>query len=336
MDPSSKKILVFSGVALAAIFLIYKLKNSQKHKPVHWQRSQEAKNREKQQRLEQWGNKTFPSDYKLTDNARQLFISYAKLLHKKLPNEEEILAKIKFAFESAVDAFPYRCIYGLAFAQPRIIDHPNYKEIMEKRDEIKKLRFIDLGCCMGTEIRQLLVEGAKKENVLGLDIQKEFIDIGIEMFGDDPSWKERFVITNVLEDDLSSQPRLTSFLAGGVDVLYCSAVYHLLCEEDTYKLTRAVAKLLPSGALYVGSTGGSKHPVDPIRALTLSQETETKEVGEHAQFLHSAETFQAMLQDNGFKNCQVQVKERGKFGHRVRDRVPQNNRGHLYWLAERK
>jgi len=230
----------------------------------------------------------------------------------------------------------------LGFAYPRIIRHPKYHQVLAKLNENKNTRAIDLGCCMGTEIRQLLVDGFKQENILGVDIQKEFADIGLHLFNDDPSFKDRFAIVNVLDDESAKNLRLTTFLSKGVDVVYCGAVYHLLCETDTHKFTKRVSEWLKTGGIYIGTSGGSAGS-EPISAPTYSQEGKGKQDDDPSwQFLHSVNSFKAMLETYGFTNIDVNI---GTHGFSFRNQNNNNfqrpqgdhsNRGHLVWYAEKK
>ncbi|KAL8695808.1 MAG: hypothetical protein Q9201_007954 [Fulgogasparrea decipioides] len=61
--------------------------------------------------------------------------------------------------------------------------------------------FLDLGCCLGQDIRKLVVDGAASENLYGLDIEPHFIDLGYELFRDRRTLKSRFTIADLLTSE---------------------------------------------------------------------------------------------------------------------------------------
>jgi len=335
-------IAAVSATTLAIVGLVIYLRRKQAKKGIrHWQTSQEGREKERQSRLKAWKpDAPFPENYQPNENTKSLFTNYAKLMGHSIPNDENISARVKQAFDSAIVAFPYRCIFNLSFAESRIVNHPKYTQI---RQSLSNLRLIDIGCCMGTEIRQLLVDGIDSRNVLGIDIQPQFIDIGIKLFNDAPSFKDRFVICNLLDDDVVKRtPPLQSFLNNGdVTAIYCGAVYHLLRQRDTHKLTQLVATLLPRGGIYFGSSGGSAN--EPFTSSTVSQQqgeddkkgTEKKQDPDEQQYLHSVSSFKEMLEKSGFGNCEVGINEKERRGKKWTSAAfPSNpNRSHLFWFA---
>jgi len=333
------RTLIFSGISVIVtlIYLRRKELKSQKSQNPHWQSSDGARQKEKLKRYEKWGPASFPEDYKIAHETRELFTNYAKLNGKPVPNDDEIRLRLKKAYEDAIGAFPFRCIYALGFAYPRVVRHPNYKEIIEKQPK-DTTRILELGCCMGTDIRKFLIEGYREQNVLGVDIQKEFINIGIQMFDDHPSFQKRFVICNVLEDGSEDKnTTLKAFISKGVNVVYCSAVYHLLCEQDGHKWTKVVASMLSPGGIYFGSCGGSARS-GPILAKTNSQEGESTE-SSAMQYLHSVNSFTTMLETFGFTNVKVRLVDRSQAswpGRPKNDEPQQDGKGHLCWYAQRK
>jgi len=129
--------------------------------------------------------------------------------------------------------------------------------------------------------------------------------------------KKHFAVCNILQENFQQNEVLKDFLSEGLDAIYCSAVYHLLCEADTRKLTRAISGLLPSGGFFFERTGGSK---DPLKSIIDTSEG-------RSQFLHSVVTFKIMLEDSGFTDCYVLPFPRGGGN---------DTRNHLVWTALKK
>jgi hypothetical protein len=93
------------------------------------------------------------------------------------------------------------------------------------------------GCCMGTDLRTLIADNIfPRTNLFGLELEKDFVDLGFELFGDDNSWdKDHFLIG----DSLRSIPSDILF-----DYVYCGSVFHLLTEEQDIQLSKNIFKAL--------------------------------------------------------------------------------------------
>lgn len=57
-----------------------------------------------------------------------------------------------------------------------------YQEVLERVKHGEN--FLDLGCCFGQEIRQLVFDGAPSANTYGSDLWSDFLSIGYELFKD--------------------------------------------------------------------------------------------------------------------------------------------------------
>ncbi|EZF78364.1 hypothetical protein H105_00617 [Trichophyton soudanense CBS 452.61] len=71
---------------------------------------------------------------------------------------------------------PHTCIRESIFAESRIDNHFAYENILGSRNPTDQL--VDVGCCMGTDIRKLILDGYRSDCILGLDIEKRFFDLG--------------------------------------------------------------------------------------------------------------------------------------------------------------
>lgn len=55
------------------------------------------------------------------------------------------------------------------------------------------LKVLDVGCCLGTDLRQMIVDGiVTVPNALGVDLELPFIQLGEDLFGDKGklNWKQ--------------------------------------------------------------------------------------------------------------------------------------------------
>jgi hypothetical protein len=132
---------------------------------------------------------------------------------------------------------------------------PCYAEILNRIKNGDK--FLDLGCCLGQEIRQLVFDGAPSENTYGSDLYGGYFPIGYELFQDQDRLQTTFIASDIFDD----ASNLTQ-LEGEMDMIYTGALFHLfgLDEQKTIVL-RAVQLLVPrSGSMVCGQQSGNEKP----------------------------------------------------------------------------
>ncbi|GAN02287.1 hypothetical protein MAM1_0020d01730 [Mucor ambiguus] len=62
----------------------------------------------------------------------------------------------------------------------------------------QKPYFLDIGCCTGTDLRKMMLDGYPKDYLIGMDIEQCYIDCGYELFKDDPDiCPIRFIIDDL-------------------------------------------------------------------------------------------------------------------------------------------
>jgi hypothetical protein len=280
-----------------------------------------------------------------------------------------ILNRIKKAFDKAVQAFTYKCILMVWFPTPNVCLHENYHQVFERYKNKTDVRYVDIGCCMGTDLRYVCCnenDKIKVENVLGIDIQEEFFDIGCDLlFNDNSTIRKRFIKANILEDQFlekSSDPvLLSSFMKSGThsgvgkevkerdthrkvgtDIVYCALVFHLLSEIQTHQLSSLVYNdfLKDSGGIFFGSTVGSSDPIEPVR------NDEKRDIFGFS-FVHSAQSLKEMLESIGFVNVKTiltkvytasdvtrkNINKEGESNSDLKKTIPK--RGQISWYAEK-
>jgi len=214
--------------------------------------------------------------FSVSDDVRKLFAKYCGV-----SDDQTIIQRVEQARTEATRIQPYRCIREYRFVYPRICVHPYYLKLLW---EINNKRILDIGCCMGTDIRQLILDGASAQNVMGVELEEEFIRVGYQLFGDPKKMADRFIICDVLSLDVENQNMaLSSFLypransvqslsrknlnaPGGpglgvdvatpqqLDAIYCGSVFHLLDKEQSYALARTAFRFLSTSAAYCGAS----------------------------------------------------------------------------------
>jgi SAM-dependent methyltransferase len=153
-----------------------------------------------------------------------------------------------------------------ALGKPRIKNHFFYTQALQRSG-----KFLDYGCGTGDNVRQLIRDGYKKENIFAFDLNWSSIDMGFDLYCDRDTIGALFMVSD-------SFP----FIRAEFDTIYSGSVFHIIDDEDEIRqyLTNASNALRPGGILF-GSTLGSKYSwllsirkVGPLR-LMQQQEMES-------------------------------------------------------------
>lgn len=116
--------------------------------------------------------------------------------------------------------------------------------------------YLDIGCCIGQDIRKLVHDGAPGSNVHGAELQGEFIRLGYDFFRDRDTLEATLIQADVFE--LSEGSPLRG-LVGQVDIVHMGMVLHLFSWERQRDLLESCVKLLrpaTSGTIILGQALG--------------------------------------------------------------------------------
>ncbi|KAF8321200.1 hypothetical protein DL93DRAFT_2052123 [Clavulina sp. PMI_390] len=171
----------------------------------------------------------------------------------------------------AIAEYEYPCIRGFHFVCLKMLENPAYPEILEigRRAALSgdPAYFLDLGCCMGTDLRKLLDDGYPSKLLIGGDSRRTYIDQGYELFQDSPA---TLPITYVIDDmfdipldakvaplpravppdsSLARQGNLLGLggledLKGRVSCIYLGSMLHLFNEETQFAAAIRLITLL--------------------------------------------------------------------------------------------
>ncbi|KAJ5591280.1 hypothetical protein N7450_005252 [Penicillium hetheringtonii] len=176
---------------------------------------------------------------------------------------------------------PYPCIGSYRFLNLTLLTHPLYQSILETLKSNPSAIYLDLGCCFGQDLRQLVLDGAPSSQLIGLDIEGELMNLGYDLFLDQNTLKSRFFVADIFKGESQGEP-WTGLVARGVDVIHCSAVFHLFPLPEQFEAAKSVAKLVKKGGVIVGRQSGSVRPaeVPAIKAGTTSFRHDTNTLAE--------------------------------------------------------
>ncbi|OBU01593.2 hypothetical protein VE01_00565 [Pseudogymnoascus verrucosus] len=183
----------------------------------------------------------------LSKEARDLFENYSGI------DPDRVVSHVEEIRDRAWAIFPYPCIGLFRFVNLSLRTSPLYPSILSRLKDDKQT-FLDLGCCLGTEIRQLVADGAPSENIYGTDLRPEFWELGYELFRDKGSLKASFLTGDVF-DPFSELGKLDK----KVDILHAGLFFHLFSYDQQIEVAKKIVKLMRpvKGSLLLGWQVGS-------------------------------------------------------------------------------
>jgi SAM-dependent methyltransferase len=214
----------------------------------------------------------------LSPAARQLLVKYSKVPAEQVENH---VVNIR---EAAWEIFPYPCIGRFRFLDLGFAKSAEYPEVLKRLHEGQRL--LDIGCCFGQAIRQLVSDGAPSENLYGSDLRGEYIELGYDLFRDKDTLKSTFITANIL-DATSTLNKVK----GEFDLVFAGSFFHLWGYEDQVKVSKLVVALLrpQKGSMIVGRQVGTVNGFQPGHAPnTMGQ-----------MFQHNVESFKKMWKGIG-------------------------------------
>ncbi|KAI0377488.1 hypothetical protein F5Y04DRAFT_175393 [Hypomontagnella monticulosa] len=216
--------------------------------------------------------------------------------YSKVPSSD-VVKHVNNIREKGFAANPYPCIGLYRFTNLTLLTHPLYKTIVERLNT-SDATYLDVGCCFGQDLRQLVYDGVPSGRLIGLDITRALTDLGYEFFLDREMLQSRFVVADVFKG-AKQGPIWVDLETRGVDVMHCSAFLHLFTLEKQISAAINLAKLVKKGGVIVGRQMGSLKPGDMPAVNDNS-----------FSYRHNVDTFDTMWQKVG-EATQTQWKVEG-------------------------
>ncbi|KAK4215044.1 hypothetical protein QBC37DRAFT_439718 [Rhypophila decipiens] len=146
------------------------------------------------QPLEFYEREGISAESSLNDSARRLLRDYSHIPDDLVNHHVEQIRREAFRVA------PYPCIGMFQFLDLSLKSMTDiYPDIL---DRVKRGdKFLDLGCCLGQEIRQLVLDGAPSANTYGSDLYGGFFDVGYRLFNDSKdSLDTTFIAADIFDD----------------------------------------------------------------------------------------------------------------------------------------
>jgi 2-polyprenyl-3-methyl-5-hydroxy-6-metoxy-1,4-benzoquinol methylase len=198
-----------------------------------------------------------------------------------IPSDEVFDHAVKLRDE-AWKVHPYPCIGQFRFLEPSFTELPNeYHEAVERLCNGQKL--LDMACCVGQTIRQLVDGGAPSENIYGTDLQPDFIELGYTLFKDRNKLQSKFVVADIFDSNSA-----LADLKDQIDMVYAGSFFHLWGYEKQYEVSKAVVALLrpQPGSMIFGRQVG---------AIEANERTGATGI----MYRHNVESFKKMWKNMG-------------------------------------
>ncbi|KAF4161518.1 hypothetical protein CNMCM6936_003359 [Aspergillus lentulus] len=153
---------------------------------------------------------------------------------------DKVLAHVKDVRDRAFAVLqcPYPCVAKFMFLEPAISTLPCFDAIVERVKEGQKL--LDMGCAFGQELRQLVYHGAPSENLYGVDLRLDFINLGFDLFRDRSSLKSQFFASNLLDSNSDAVVELT----GKIDIIFASLFFHIFSWNQQITIAKHALQML--------------------------------------------------------------------------------------------
>ncbi|KAK5937153.1 hypothetical protein PMZ80_010694 [Knufia obscura] len=194
--------------------------------------------------------------------------------YSHIPRDQQLSHILKVR-NRAYEAHPYPCLGRFRFIELDLSSHPLYHDYVlpqlqrpsSDKDSPTPL-FLDLGTCLGQDIRKLIFDGADPQHIYGSDIVLDFISAGYDLFKDEDRFpRDHFICPADVFDE--SEDNNLAVLDGKVDILHATAVFHLFSGEQQFAVAERCFKLLRktpgSRALVLGAQVGNVKARESVR-----------------------------------------------------------------------
>ncbi|OAA74900.1 hypothetical protein LEL_06888 [Akanthomyces lecanii RCEF 1005] len=163
----------------------------------------------------------------------------------------DVVEHVKDIRERAISIFAYPCIGMVKFLDIEVSKTPCYSEILQRLTS-SGATYLEVGCCFGQELRQLILDGAPPSSLHGTDLDLDFASLGYALFRD----RDRLPPSSFIAADILDPESALSQLVGKVDIIGASLFFHLFDYEQGVAIGKRLVGLLAPGGAKGLMTGG--------------------------------------------------------------------------------
>ena len=139
------------------------------------------------------------------------------------------------------------------FLDPVLFRHPRYNEVLGRIKGDQTL--LDLGCGFAQSVRRLVYDGAPAQNIYAVDLKRDFIDLGFELFRDRDSLHAHFLVADIFDESESNE---LAEVEESIDIIWAFAFFHLWNLDEQRTAGTHAAHLLKrrKGSMIIGGQAG--------------------------------------------------------------------------------
>lgn len=225
----------------------------------------------------------------ITDSALAFLSQYTK--SNNLRELKEHVLRLKDDLQSK-QLHVYKCIEFNMFLFPRIARHKDYdfvkKNFRSHYESNSSFKIADVGCCFGTDTRQLIVDGCRQEDIYSIDVHDGYWKFGLDLFRDTDTLKVNTLFTDCARKDL-----LTDYpdLSAKFNIIYTGAVLHVFAEDEVEMFLKNIYDMTAAGGTYIGSCGVGS---DPVQTQVPTPKKDKM------RYIHSTASLKLLLEKIGF------------------------------------
>ncbi|KAE8447545.1 hypothetical protein EG329_010675 [Mollisiaceae sp. DMI_Dod_QoI] len=135
----------------------------------------------------------------LDSQAYEILVNYSHI------PPDSVRAHVLKKREEAWKIFPFPCIGQMRFLDFSLAKMPSYDKILARlNDSLTPARLLDVGCCFGQDLRRLVADGTPSENLVGLDVEPQFLSLSYDLFADREFFKGQMIAGNIFDESPSS------------------------------------------------------------------------------------------------------------------------------------
>lgn len=191
------------------------------------------------------------------------------------------------------------CIGLLSFLNLGLSTHPHYATLLALLKD-PSTKFLDLGTCVGQDVRKLIHDGIPISQVFGSDLFPAYEDVGNALFKDEENMRGHFIPANFFDESPENELKKTESTWDAVNI--CMFL-HGFSWDDQLLACRLVLRLLKPAkdSLIIGAQSGTaKAGESELKAPFLKEGVVRK------MWRHNKESFREMWELAG-KNEGVEL-----------------------------
>ena len=190
--------------------------------------------------------------------------------------------------DKAWDVHEYPCIGRFTWLRLEHFQFPEMKTAVARMQAPGSTdTLLELACCVGQTIRQLVALGIESDRLYASDLHPEFISIGFELFRDEDRIRTVFAAGDMLAPD---DPNLKA-MDGKVSLIHAASFFHLFTWNQQLVIGKRIVRLLRpdrTDNMLFGHQIGSVLPGEKARLR-----------GGGSRYLHDQSSFQRLWDEVG-------------------------------------